>query len=72
VEKLPNAFMLYVQVFEKQRFSEYEKKWIKINIILIVTLVALIWMHPIGCNSFLNAQKKKLFRRYKIGFSGID
>lgn len=47
-----------------------KKEWRKVNIILIVTLVALIWVYLIGCSAFRNAQTEELFRRYKIGFSG--
>uniref|UniRef100_A0A0C9S9A5 TSA: Wollemia nobilis Ref_Wollemi_Transcript_1461_1329 transcribed RNA sequence n=1 Tax=Wollemia nobilis TaxID=56998 RepID=A0A0C9S9A5_9CONI len=42
-----------------------KREWKRINIILIVVLVALIWVYLIGCSAFRNAQTEELFRRYK-------
>lgn len=42
-----------------------KREWKRINIILIVAVVALIWVYLIGCSAFRNAQTEELFRRYK-------
>lgn len=46
-----------------------KREWKKINIILIVALVALIWVYLVGCSAFRNAQTEDLFRRYKERFT---
>ncbi|KAL8137251.1 hypothetical protein V2J09_003252 [Rumex salicifolius] len=44
-------------------------EWRKVNIILIVTVIVLIWVYVIACSAFRNAQTEDLFRRYKDGWS---
>eukprot|EP01018_Ginkgo_biloba_P020992 Gb_41720 [translate_table: standard] len=45
-----------------------KREWKRVNIILIVVLVAFIWIYLIGCSAFRNAQTEDLFRRYKQGY----
>lgn len=44
------------------------KEWRKVNVILIVAVVVLIWVYVIACSAFKNAQTEDLFRRYKQGW----
>ncbi len=44
------------------------KEWRKVNVILIVAVVVLIWVYVIACSAFKNAQTEELFRRYKQGW----
>ncbi|CAN1338357.1 TET2 [Linum perenne] len=44
------------------------KEWRKVNTILIVAVVVLIFVYVIGCSAFKNAQTEDLFRRYKQGW----
>ncbi|KAK1257598.1 Tetraspanin-2 [Acorus gramineus] len=44
------------------------KEWRKVNVILIVSVVVLIWVYIIACSAFKNAQTEDLFRRYKHEF----
>ncbi|XP_004509732.1 protein TORNADO 2-like [Cicer arietinum] len=43
--------------------------WRRANVILIVTLVALIVVYLIGCFAFRNAKTEELFRKYKQGYT---
>ncbi|XP_075474298.1 tetraspanin-2-like [Primulina tabacum] len=43
--------------------------WRKVNIILIITVVVLIWVYLIACSAYKNAQTEELFRRYKQGWA---
>ncbi|XP_073043993.1 tetraspanin-2-like [Primulina eburnea] len=43
-------------------------EWRKVNIILIITVVVLIWVYLIACSAYKNAQTEELFRRYKQGW----
>lgn len=45
------------------------KEWRRANVILIITLVALIAVYLIGCFAFRNAKTEELFRRYKQGYT---
>ncbi|KHN25514.1 protein TORNADO 2-like [Glycine soja] len=44
-------------------------EWRRANVILIVTLVALIAVYLVGCFAFRNAKTEELFRKYKQGYS---
>ncbi|KAH9603016.1 hypothetical protein KSS87_008921 [Heliosperma pusillum] len=44
-------------------------EWRKVNIILIVTVVVLIFVYVIACSAFRNAQTEDLFRQYKQGWT---
>ncbi|XVF88736.1 hypothetical protein PTKIN_Ptkin19aG0074500 [Pterospermum kingtungense] len=45
------------------------REWRKVNVILIVTVVVLIWVYIIACSAFRNAQTEDLFSRYKRGWT---
>ncbi|KAK9188100.1 hypothetical protein WN944_019499 [Citrus x changshan-huyou] len=47
--------------------ANLKKEWRRVDIILIVTLVALILVYLIGCCAFRNAKTEDLFRKYKQG-----
>ncbi|KAK1374974.1 Protein TORNADO like [Heracleum sosnowskyi] len=44
-------------------------EWRRVNIILIITLVALIIVYLMGCFAFRNAKTEDLFRKYKQGYT---
>ncbi|KAK7386657.1 hypothetical protein VNO78_26991 [Psophocarpus tetragonolobus] len=44
-------------------------EWRRANVILIVTLLALIAVYLLGCFAFRNTKVEELFRRYKQGYS---
>ncbi|KAL3825262.1 hypothetical protein ACJIZ3_021291 [Penstemon smallii] len=44
-------------------------EWRRVNIILIITVVVLIWVYLIACSAYRNAQTEELFRRYKQGWT---
>ncbi|XP_047940427.1 tetraspanin-2-like [Salvia hispanica] len=44
-------------------------EWRKVNVILIVTVVVLIWVYLIACSAYKNAQTEELFARYKQGWA---
>ncbi|KAL7167920.1 hypothetical protein ACSBR2_038369 [Camellia fascicularis] len=44
------------------------KEWRRVNVILIIAVVVLIWVYLIACSAFKNAQTEDLFRRYKQGW----
>ncbi|KAK7317767.1 hypothetical protein RJT34_02262 [Clitoria ternatea] len=44
-------------------------EWRRANVILIITLVALIVVYLIGCFAFRNAKTEQLFRKYKQGYT---
>lgn len=46
-----------------------KKEWRRANIILIITLVALICVYLVGCCAFRNAKTEDLFRKYKQGYT---
>lgn len=43
--------------------------WRVADIVLLVTLVALIWVYIVGCSAFRKAQTEDLFGRYKQGYT---
>ncbi|KAL2935738.1 Protein TORNADO 2 [Bienertia sinuspersici] len=49
--------------------ASLSKQWKKANIILIVTLIALICVYLIGCCAFRNAKTEDIFRKYKQGIT---
>ncbi|EYU27305.1 hypothetical protein ABFS82_10G088600 [Erythranthe guttata] len=44
-------------------------EWRKVNVVLIVTVVVLIWVYLIACSAYKNAQTEELFRKYKQGWA---
>ncbi|KAH9617857.1 hypothetical protein KSS87_012027 [Heliosperma pusillum] len=49
--------------------ASLRKEWRQANIILTVTLVALVCVYLIGCCAFRNAKTEDLFRKYKQGYT---
>ncbi|KAK9129883.1 hypothetical protein Sjap_010370 [Stephania japonica] len=49
--------------------ANLKKEWRRANVIMIITLVALIIVYVIGCCAFRNAKTEDLFRRYKQGYT---
>ncbi|KAJ8438985.1 hypothetical protein Cgig2_018896 [Carnegiea gigantea] len=49
--------------------ASLRKTWRKANVILIITLIALICVYLIGCCAFRNAKTEEIFRRYKQGYT---
>ncbi|KAJ6703938.1 TETRASPANIN-8-RELATED [Salix viminalis] len=49
--------------------ANLKREWRRADIILLVTLVALICVYSIGCCAFRNAKTEDLFRRYKQGYT---
>ncbi|KNA13719.1 hypothetical protein SOVF_113900 [Spinacia oleracea] len=45
------------------------RQWRKANIILIITLIALICVYLVGCCAFRNAKTEEIFRKYKQGYT---
>ncbi|MCL7032527.1 hypothetical protein MKW94_011501 [Papaver nudicaule] len=43
-------------------------EWRKVNVVLIISVVILIFIYVIGCCAFKNAQTEDLFDRYKQGW----
>lgn len=48
--------------------ANLKKEWRRADIILVITLVALICVYLIGCCAFRNAKTEDLFRKYKQGY----
>ncbi|KAF9587376.1 hypothetical protein IFM89_001476 [Coptis chinensis] len=48
--------------------ANLKREWRRVNIILVVTLVALICVYVVGCCAFRNAKTEDLFRKYKQGY----
>ncbi|PIA58564.1 hypothetical protein AQUCO_00500471v1 [Aquilegia coerulea] len=48
--------------------ANLEKEWRRVDIILLITLVALICVYMVGCCAFRNAKTEDLFRKYKQGY----
>ncbi|XP_077247262.1 protein TORNADO 2-like [Tasmannia lanceolata] len=48
--------------------ANLKKDWRRANLILVITLVALICVYLIGWCAFRNAKTEELFRRYKQGY----
>ncbi|XP_072963476.1 protein TORNADO 2 [Typha angustifolia] len=49
--------------------ANLRREWRKADLILVVTLVALICVYTMGCYAFRNAKTDELFRRYKQGYT---
>ena len=49
--------------------ANLRREWRRADIILILTLVALIIVYLIGCCAFRNAKTEDLFRKYKQGYT---
>ncbi|KAL5724379.1 Protein TORNADO 2 [Ranunculus cassubicifolius] len=49
--------------------ANLKKEWRKVNIILLITLVALKCVYVVGCCAFRNAKTEDLFRKYKQGYT---
>ena len=48
--------------------ANLKKEWRRADIILLITLVALICVYLTGCCAFRNAKTEDLFRKYKQGY----
>ncbi|XP_010240868.1 PREDICTED: protein TORNADO 2-like [Nelumbo nucifera] len=48
--------------------ANLKKEWRRADIILLITLVALIWVYLMGCCAFRNAKTEELFRKYEQGY----
>ncbi|KAK3428819.1 protein TORNADO 2 [Eucalyptus grandis] len=49
--------------------ANLKKEWRRADVVLLITLVALISVYLIGCCAFRNAKTEDLFRRYKQGYT---
>ncbi|KAK9667826.1 hypothetical protein RND81_13G013300 [Saponaria officinalis] len=49
--------------------ASLRKQWRQANVILIVTLIALLIVYLIGCCAFRNAKTEDIFRKYKQGYT---
>ncbi|KAL9242688.1 hypothetical protein vseg_016665 [Gypsophila vaccaria] len=49
--------------------ASLRKQWRQANIILILTLVALLCVYLVGCCAFRNAKTEDIFRKYKQGYT---
>jgi len=49
--------------------ANLKEEWRRADIILLITLVALICVYLVGCCAFRNAKTEDLFRRYKQGYT---
>ncbi|KAJ7003631.1 hypothetical protein NC653_008746 [Populus alba x Populus x berolinensis] len=49
--------------------ANLKREWRRADIILLITLIALICVYLIGCCAFRNAKTEDLFRRYKQGYT---
>ena len=49
--------------------AELRKEWRRDNVILIITLIALVIVYVIGCFAFRNAKTEELFRKYRQGYT---
>ncbi|XP_042500634.1 protein TORNADO 2 [Macadamia integrifolia] len=49
--------------------ANLRKEWRRVDIILVITLIALICVYLMGCCAFRNAKTEDLFRRYKQGYT---
>ncbi|CAN1254753.1 Protein TORNADO 2 [Linum perenne] len=49
--------------------ANIKAEWRKADIILVITLIALIVVYVIGCCAFRNAKTEDLFRKYKQGYT---
>ncbi|GAB4834754.1 Protein TORNADO 2 [Ancistrocladus abbreviatus] len=49
--------------------ANLRKEWRRVDVVLVITLVALIGVYLIGCCAFRNAKTEDLFSRYKQGYT---
>ncbi|GAA0160676.1 scaffold/adaptor protein [Lithospermum erythrorhizon] len=49
--------------------ANLEKEWKRANIILLISLIALISVYILGCCAFRNAKTEDMFRKYKQGYT---
>ncbi|KAI4328066.1 hypothetical protein L6164_020457 [Bauhinia variegata] len=49
--------------------ASLRKEWRRANVILIITVVALIAVYLVGCCAFRNAKTEDLFRKYQQGYT---
>ncbi|KAI3945288.1 hypothetical protein MKX01_035049 [Papaver californicum] len=49
--------------------ANIKDEWRRVDIILLITLIALICVYLIGCCAFRNAKTEDLFRKYKQGYT---
>ncbi|GMI63898.1 TORNADO 2, TETRASPANIN 1 [Hibiscus trionum] len=49
--------------------ANLKQEWRKADVILLVTLIALICVYVVGCCAFRNAKTEDLFRKYRQGYS---
>lgn len=65
----PNQLCYNCDACKAGLLGNIRKEWRKVNVILIITVVVLIWVYLIACCAFRNAQTEQLFRRYKQGWA---
>ncbi|RZC74111.1 hypothetical protein C5167_049590 [Papaver somniferum] len=49
--------------------ANIRSEWRRVDIILLITLIALICVYLVGCCAFRNAKTEDLFRKYKQGYT---
>ncbi|KAI3890667.1 hypothetical protein MKX03_001941 [Papaver bracteatum] len=49
--------------------ANIKSEWRRVDIILLITLIALICVYLVGCCAFRNAKTEDLFRKYKQGYT---
>ncbi|XVF52345.1 hypothetical protein PTKIN_Ptkin05aG0011200 [Pterospermum kingtungense] len=49
--------------------ANIKEEWRKADIILLITLIALICVYVIGCCAFRNAKTEDIFRKYREGYT---
>ncbi|CAI0408887.1 unnamed protein product [Linum tenue] len=49
--------------------ANLKSEWRKADVILLITLIALICVYVVGCCAFRNAKTEDLFRKYKQGYT---
>jgi hypothetical protein len=49
--------------------ANVKKEWRRADLILVLTLVALICVYVMGCYAFRVAKTDEIFRRYKQGYT---
>lgn len=49
--------------------ASLRKEWRRANVVLIITLIALVAVYLLGCCAFRNAQTEDLFKKYKQGYT---
>ncbi|XP_057867415.1 protein TORNADO 2 [Cryptomeria japonica] len=49
--------------------ANLKKEWRVADVVLLITLIALIWVYLVGCNAFRRAQTEDIFDQYKQGYT---